>query len=253
MKTIIKSLLLITLVSVLAVKATGAYFTSSVTAADNEIQTGTLLLAVDTARTDISGSTFGTHAWNVVRENEDGTITLGNPFVTWEDAAPGETHPYYIALRNRGTIDMNVRFAQGAGSEWVAGPRFGTGSCPATPAAADPSLVSISNVHQYASGNCAGETGCENLYNSLTSLSGGWDHLNGLSVNDAGLDGGYYYANVGGSGLAAGTHLEMGEKEFALYRVDVILNGPATDNCYQGATYNFDLQADGKQPADTIW
>ncbi|HEX7017896.1 MAG TPA: SipW-dependent-type signal peptide-containing protein [Patescibacteria group bacterium] len=266
MKRILKSIFSIGALAAIMSVGTGAYFNSTAVAQDNEINTGTLLLAVDTAQNETDNRVWNVDAWNVVRENADGTVTVGNPFITWTNAAPGEENAYYVGLRNRGTIDMNVRAT--ATGEWVDGPRFGqvinggpngilgdgddAVACPAVEDA-DESLVQVTNVHQFASENCEGEIGCHNLYYSLTGL--GWDHLDGLGSHDASPDpdDGYYYGTVGGGGQAEGTHYLLGENEFAVYRVDVTLNGPDTNNCYQDATYEFDFQAEGKQEADPAW
>ncbi len=254
MRKVLKSLLVLALTVGIGVSATGAYFSSTVLAEDNVISTGTLLMAVDTSDPELDGGltpTWGTHAWNVVQEAADGDMVVsGKKFVAWDNVAPGDTYSYYVGIRNMGTIDAEVRSM--ATGEWVDGPRLvGDDSCP-LPADANASLVQVSNVHQFASGNCNGETGCENIYYSLTNA--GWTNVSGLSAANAMFDpdDGYYYGNVGGSGQEEGTHYLMGEDEFAIYRVDVELD-PLTGNCYQGATYNFDLAVQGKQEADPLW
>lgn len=237
-KKILKSVLVLALVLATAGTATKAWFTSSVTAADNEIQSGTLLLAVDTAQSETDGRVWGVDAWNVVRELEDGTVDQRGYFIPWTNAAPGEKHSFYVALRNRGTIGMQVRTT--VTGEWVEGPRL-------EECEPDGSLVQVTNVHQFASNNCEGEYGCHNLYYSLTGL--GWEHLPGLESHDASPDpdDGYYYGTVGGGGQAEGNHYTMDENQFAVYRFDVELSEEA-GNCYQGATYHFDFVGEARQP-----
>ncbi|MBD3279443.1 MAG: hypothetical protein GF390_01900 [Candidatus Pacebacteria bacterium] len=247
MKKLLKSLLVLAVVATTSVTSTQAYFTSEVTVEDNEIVVGTLLLALDAAQEDSYVGTWGhPNAYNLVRENEDGSVTQTYTLEAWTNAAPGETNTYTVGIRNRGTLDMNVRAA--ATGAWVDGPRFGTGGCPST-ADADPTLVSVSNVHQYAvtaGGGCESDNGCNNLRDGLASV-GAWTPVSGLTAADSGSVVGWYHGDTDGGGDGDALYT-LAESEYAVYQVEVTLS-PATDNCYQGATYHFDLTAQGKQPA----
>lgn len=265
MKKVLRSLTIVALALTLMVGASSAYFSSSVTAQDNVISTGTLMLAVDTAQNSSYVGTWGApNAWEVVRQNLDGSVTQSNYFIPWTNVAPGETNEYFVSVRNAGTIDANIR-ATATGS-WVSGPRFGqtlpgndgvagTGddfACPATPAEADASLVSVSNVHLFAAApgtGCENQLGCRNLRDAL--LTGPWTTLSGLTAGDkTAPEAGYYYGTTNGSTNYASNQanlFNLGANEFVIYRVSTALNGPATNDCYQGATYNFDFTVQGKQ------
>jgi len=253
MKQILKSLLVLAIVVATTAGATGAYFTSNVIAADNEIVAGTLLLAVDTAQNESYNPVWNSQAgaWNVVGDTINGVV-VGQPFITWDNAAPGEENSYYVGIRNRGTIPMNVR-AQATG-RWVSGPRFGNPSfpsCPATASGANHALVSVAEVKLFAATpttGCDSEFGCRNIRDSLIGLGGGWAPVAGLTAGSVAAPTGMFYGNTNGStnSSAQGDLLALGAQEFVIYRVDAELS-PATDNCYQGATYTFDLAVDGKQ------
>jgi predicted ribosomally synthesized peptide with SipW-like signal peptide len=253
MKNVLKSLLVIILVGLGTAGLTGAYFTSTVTAPNNQITTGTLVLAIDSSSTAVNGGvgqSFGLpYTWVVAYQDALGGNVLGTPFTPWVGAAPGDDNDYYLTIRNIGSIPTQVRAA--AVGRWTAGPRFGTVGCPADAASADASLISVSNVHQFATGNCAGETGCENLYYGLTNA--GYTNTAGISAQDSGPWSGYFYGvNAGTPNQANVDRTVIGGNQFAVYRVTAELD-TATDNCYQGATYTFDLQAEGKQVADPAW
>jgi predicted ribosomally synthesized peptide with SipW-like signal peptide len=254
---LIKSFLVLSVVVGVVAGAAHAYFTSSVTAEDNEIEAGSLLVAVDSAQNDSYDGTWGySNAWNVVKEELNGTVVLGNPFLTWTGAAPGDLQHYYVGVRNRGDIPMQVR-AKAVG-QWVSGPRFGTTGCPANAASANAGLVTVDNVHLFAmtmtpTGGCDSEFGCRNLRDALGAL--GWSPVSGLTAGDSGTgSGNWFYSTVAGasSGDDSATRYTLGEREFSIYRVDLELNS-ATNSCYQGATYQFDLTVKGKQVTDPAW
>lgn len=251
MKNILKSVVTIGALSAMMFTATGAYFSSTVVAEDNEINTGTLLVAVDTAQEDSYVGTWGTpNAYNVIRQNVDTTTTQNGNFITWDNAAPGETQTYTVGIRNNGTIPF--KFQSSAAGEWVAGPAFG--SCGTDLVDADASLVSVTNVHQYAAtagGGCEGDIGCRNLRDGLVGL-GGWTPVAGLTAGDSGAVAGHYYGALDGGGDDDNAPVLIGEDEFAIYQIEVTLSDTA-DNCYQGATYEFDLGVEGYQEADPVF
>jgi len=254
MKQILKSLLVLAIVVATTASATGAYFTSNVIAADNEIVAGTLLLAVDTAQNTSYNPVWNSlaGAWNVTGDTINGVVP-GQPFLTWNNAAPGTENSYYVGIRNRGTIPMNVR-AQATG-RWVNIPRAGTAYCPAAVLSdgtnANHALVSVAEVKLFAATpttGCDSEFGCRNIRDSLIGLGGGWAPVAGLTAGSVAAPTGMFYGNTNGStnSSAQGDLLALGAQEFVIYRVDAELS-PLTDNCYQGATYTFDLAVDGKQ------
>ncbi len=238
-KKVLKSLLVLTVVLATAGLGTRAWFTSEVTAQDNQITTGTLLLAVDSTDATDSYTPPGT-GYIVVEQNEDGSVSQHNTFPAWTVAAPGDTYSVYLAVRNKGSIPFNYRAA--ALGAWQDGaPRFGTGSCPVDGADADANLVSVVNVHRYVSGNCESEPGCQNVRGWLNT--GPWTEKAGTSLYDSGPVTGYYE-----DGFASIWTLEP--SEYVLYRVDLKLSN-TTDDCYQGATYHYDLLGEAKQEGAT--
>jgi predicted ribosomally synthesized peptide with SipW-like signal peptide len=251
MKKILKSMLVIFAVMMLVVTSTYAWFTSTVTALNNEITVGTLQLAVDEADGMTYGGVWGTDAWEVVRENADGSVTQSTTFTPWVNAAPDDINPYYIGVRNRGTISANIRsYALGA---WTAGPRLnGTNGCPVL-ADANADLIKVATIHQYATtptGGCESAIGCRNMRDALQT--GSWTPVGGLTALDANNVTGLYFGTTTGTGLLADSYFALAENEFVVYRIDLQLDNTAND-CYQGATYQFDFTVEGKQVAASTW
>jgi len=242
-KRIIKSLLVLTVVLATAGTATRAWFTSQVTAADNQIVTGTLLLAIDSTRTHTYVGTWGYPDAYVVVEDVDGVSTPYYTFEPWTNAEPGAYAVYdgvwprpagnfsaWLAIRNKGSLEENYRaYALG---DWIDGPRFGTSGCPSLAGAVD-MLVSVANVHRYPSDDCQGSQECANLYYGLKT--GPWTNKAGVTADNSGPVAGYY-----------NDFLSLAANEFVIYRVDFNLSSTA-DNCYQGATYEYDLVGQAKQ------
>lgn len=226
----LKSVLVLTVVLATAGGATKAWFTSSVTASDNEIQTGTLLMAIDS--TD-SLDAYTATGYVVAQQNADGTKVQYNNFPDWTVAAPGDAYSVYLAVRNKGSLPFNFRAAAVGG--WLSGSRFGTSGCPTDAAAADANLVSVASVHRYASGNCESELGCRNVRDWLNSY-GTWAERSGTTVATSGPVSGYYDDG-----------LMLDPNQYVLYRVDMGLDDGGTDDCYQGAAYQYDLMGEAKQ------
>lgn len=278
-KSLLKSTLVLTLTFGITTGSTSAYFSSVVTAPDNEITTGTLLMAIDS--TQNHGAYLGTgylespadptlwDGYNLAVQNLDGTVANNGEFEAWSGVAPGDSTSVWAAVTSRGTIPFNFRSA--ATGEWTAGPRFGGDiagpdglsgtaddiTCPATPADGDASLVSVTNVHLYratnAGGGCESDAECINLRDSLLA-EGYTAHQAGVTAGDSGPVTGYYYGTEDGAdGTSGGSRLLLAEDEFVIYRIDLELDGPATNDCYQGATYNYDLTGEAKQEADPAW
>lgn len=248
MKNILKSIVTIGALAAMLTVSTGAWFTSSVTAQDNVINTGTLLVAVDSAQEDTYVGTWGApNAFNVVEQLANGTVVQNGNFITWDNAAPGDINTYTVGVRNAGSIAF--KFRAGATGAWVSGPRFGTLGCPVDAASADHSLVSVTNIHQYAvtaGGGCEGDFGCRNLRDGLQT--GPWTPATGLTAGDSGAVTGFYYGVNEGNGNVGGTPSQIGAGQFAIYQVEAELSNTA-DSCYQGATYHFDLGVEATQVA----
>lgn len=274
------------LAATVLVGATGAYFTSQVTAANNQITTGTLSLAFDSSRTHFRATPF---AWNsgfgpfgapydsyTVAYDNNGVNVNSSTFEPWTNAAPGLYVPYdtvanggngadnlptgnksiWVAVRNNGTVDMKVR-ASATGS-WTSLPRTATDPA-CTGLTPDPTLVSVKNVTIYGttggSNICKGNEECENIYYGLTGIvGGGWTYA--TSANIAGSDvnftpaAGTAYLTT--NGTAGGTVIPLKSHEFVIARVDLNLSETA-NNCYQGATYQYNLVGNASQTNDPAW
>ncbi len=272
MKQVLKSLLVLTTVGSLVVAATGAYFTSTVTAADNQIIVGTLALGVDSTRihTRDGLNTWGdpTQDGYTVAQDVNGVSTSYYSFEPWLNAAPGPyfsyvnssgadvlpdgNKSYWVAIRNNGSIDLKARaFATGS---WYSVPRKATNPACFT-LVPDPSLVTVKKVTIYGttggSNICKSHEECENIYYGLISLGAGWTYSTDSDVAGADIEvnspvGNVYLTSDGTSG---GAPIILKQNEFVLARVD--LNFNTSDNCYQGAEYRYNLTVNGYQLGDT--
>lgn len=262
-KKILKSILVLTVVLATAGVATRAWFTSTVTAANNQIQTGTLLLSIDTTQSHSANNGTWSYPINyyVVYDN-NGAVTPGHPFESWVNAEPGVYDDYgtgsehvwprpagnyswWVAVRNYGSLPMKV-WADLSGT-WTSVPRnhlLEGGN----------SYVIPANVHRYAvtaSAGCENHEECQSLRSALMAYS----YTPAVSVAAAGsanytpTPGGYYLTNNGTSG---GTPLVLNKNEFAILRVDAYLDSNAP-NDYQGATYNYTFTAKASQVGDPAW
>ncbi|MFH1244359.1 MAG: hypothetical protein V1487_02160 [bacterium] len=249
MKKLLKSLMVLGVVISTVAGATAAYFTTTVTATDNQITTGTLLLGLaSSARHDVVA---GDGYW--VAQDVDGVDTPISPFEAWINAQPGTYLAYsdeagtdtddagntsrWVAVVNRGSLPVQYRaVAVGA---WTILPRISSdpANCGGL-GSGDASLVQISNIRRYANGGavpaCLSHEECQNVRNWLTAL--GYTTTTS-SATETGPVSGYFDESAS---------VTLQPKEFQIYRVDLNLDS-ATDNCYQGATYEYDMQVQGKQ------
>jgi predicted ribosomally synthesized peptide with SipW-like signal peptide len=277
MKTLIKSLLTIAVVSVATVQATGAYFTSTVSAENNQIEAGTLRLAIDSTQVHTNAAdTWGFPIAYTVVEDVDGLSTQYNTLETWLNAAPGPyagytneagadswadgNYSYWVAFRNNSTISMKVSGDVDSGS-WTIDPavQAATLACQTADLNATPT-VAARNVHFYAADNCEGHEECENIYYGLKT--GPWNYANTFSngvalyavdVAGAPLTGEVYASHTGTN---AGVPMQLDPQEFVIARIDVNFDNAAAvgiENCYQGATFEYDLNGYAHQLGDMSW
>lgn len=251
MKRLLKAFLVIASVLAVAGTASSAYFTSSVTAADNDITTGTLMVAIDSTRTHSYSPNWSLYdAYNVVKD-VDGVTIAGNPLETWSNVEPGVystfsdwprqdgNFSYWIAVRNRGTLDMYFKVYPNQNGSWTLtrtvdelGNSCGVG---------DPNLVRVRNVHRYAvtpTQGCENDEECRNLRDALQSV-GSWSPVSTTAVDV-----------IGNPLTNFGDNVLLGANQFAIYRVDMQLISSA-GNCYQNATYQYDLDVDARQENGT--
>jgi hypothetical protein len=284
MKKILKSLLVLGLVATTLGGTTMAWFTSTVDVDASEISTGYLEMVVDSTDEHVSvGSeaSYGDVAFKVGSYYQDGSLMSGDPLESWTIAEPGEyvaytneagedtydagNYSYWLAVRNihkNGTgLPMKFRAIVDRG-EWTAMPYDradldGDGDTDCSLSSADPDLVQVVNFHRYATGACEGHDECENLYYALENA--GFNHADGLTADNDGQGrplgsaGNYFYGTTHDvdSGWPAKSYantnpLILEDSEFVIYRVDLNLSESA-DQCYQGATYEFDFLVEAAQ------
>jgi predicted ribosomally synthesized peptide with SipW-like signal peptide len=241
LKKVLKSVLVLSLVLATGVGASRAYFTSTVTAADNEVTTGTLLLALDSAEDD---SYTGT-GYVVAVQNEDGSMNQLDDFPAWENAEPGKTESVYVAVRNKGTLPFNFRTMVSGEWVWKSSPRHGvSGSgCSYDHITSHNGLVYLDSVYRFGNGNCDGEAGCRNIRDWLEGLGNGWT-MKSVSANTFNNISGYFE-----DGFASSATLDA--KEFVVYRYDLKLK-EKTDDCFQGSTYQYDVLSEAIQEEDNF-
>lgn len=264
----------------LIVSASVAYFTSSGQATGNQIIVGTLRLAVDSTRThtnsgawnlfdaynlwyDLNGAQVGTQTletWNGAAPDAYSAYTAESGADDWPDG----NYSYWIAYRNIGSIPMKVS-GDVTGGAWVADPAL----LPGDPTCTDGNLnlaptVIPRNVHFYQPGNCEGHEECANIHYGLTGL-GTWTPYTTFENGVAGYAFDYnnsrtpIVAPVYGStdGTNAGIPIQLDANEFVIARIDVnfdnSLNAGVDGNCYQGATFTYDLDGYAYQLGDGSW
>ncbi|HYD35406.1 MAG TPA: SipW-dependent-type signal peptide-containing protein [Vitreimonas sp.] len=289
MKRILKALVVVGLLSTSAGMGTYALFTSSVSAANNVIQTGTLRLAIDSTRAHILALP---HVWNggnggvvapydayTIAQDVNGVSTQYDTLEAWLGAAPGAfdpymndagadalqdgNHSYWVAFRNNGTISMKVS-SNVTGGTWTMDP--GVAATP-TCSAFNPNVagvVTVRNVHLYAADNCEAHEECENLYYALET--GPWNYANTYSdgsalaapvnIGNGTPVTGTVYATQ--NGTTATPAVQLDASEYVIARIDVNFDTTgvvpaAQENCYQGATFNYTLNGNAYQMTDGTW
>lgn len=264
MKKLLKSFLVMATTLGVVAGATGAYFTSTVTAANNQIVAGTLRLAIDSSQVHTGGGNMWgfPYAYTVVQDI-DGVSTLGTPLETWTNAAPAPyapfihlagtqtfqegNHSYWVAFRNAGTIPMKVK-ADVNGGAWTMSQAVKATTACSNVDLNQPGAVSVRDVYFYANDNCEGQQECENIYYGLKT--GPWTNapiaaLNVANAGNAPITGQVYASSTG---LNAGVPVQIGGQQFIIARVDV--NFDTNNNCYQGATFTYNLNGYAHQMGD---
>jgi len=288
MKKLLKSLLVMLIAGATTVGATGAYFTSSVSAANNQIIAGTLRLALDSTRTHTTASTWngGLGPWGVPYDSytfaydNNGANWNNYTLEPWQNAAPGpyvtytETqnggvgganlpdgnHSWWISLRNIGSITMKAKMGVNGGGVWTVNPAVQTANPTCTSAylaTVAAGTVTAQNVTFYGttamSDICKADKECENIYYGLTGL-GTWHYstdpvIQGSDINVPGASLSTVYASS--DGTHTGTPITLKPNEFVIARVDGNFN--TSDNCFQGATYTYNVTGNGYQVGDMTW
>jgi predicted ribosomally synthesized peptide with SipW-like signal peptide len=271
MKKILKSFLVLAIVLGSAGSATKAWFTSQVSAVDNVIQVGTLMMALDSTRQHVNVGTWGFDAAYTVVEDIDGVSTQYDydgggidGYEDWSPAAFGLYAPFdgawprpvgnfsiWTSVRNRGTMPMNYRLL--VNGRWTSMPRGGTGACSAynpDGSNGDVNIIKVMNIHRYNGAACGGDQECRNIRDGLEALSVDNDPVAGTGVHDTAAQlplGTYYYGTD--DGTAGGVAIDVDADEYVVYRMDLQMDptGVADPNCYQGATYHYDLVGEAKQ------
>lgn len=219
MKTLIKSMLMIAVVVAATTRASLAYFTSQVTAADNQLTTGTLRLGV--ASTAFGGGNSG--YWVAYDDGATGYDGPNIPTVT--NMEPGVERSVYVAVANIGSLSFDYRaYALGA---WVTGSGL------------DANMVSVNDVERYPANNCLANVECEDIYYWLTGA--GYTHVGPAATFGTPVTG-MFGDMTGFDDL----NFTLAPQQFAVYKIDVLLSVLA-DNQYQGQTYEYDLVTQAKQ------
>lgn len=225
MKQVLRSMLVLVIVLGATAGSSLAFFTSSVSATNNLITTGTMRLAIDS--TSIGGGNSG---YVVAYDNGAGVTQLGN-FPTITNMLPGETRSIYTTIRNIGTTPFDYR-ANITGT-WGNVTLDGTG------------YLTVSQVRRFPTGNCFGDVECEDIYYWLTGIP---------PFTHTGVD-----TSFGSMGSAVSSsffgHLDnalsdgvstLAPNQFAIFKVDFTLN-TAADNSFQGQTFTYSMNAQAKQ------
>src|SRR5258706_8598602 len=161
MKTLLRAFVVTAVALAALTTATSAYFTANVSAANNQITTGTMTAYVGSW---LNPTGNATGQW-VAYADKTGNHPVGNfPAIT--NVEPGVTKYGYVVVANYGSIPFRYRgTATGA---WV------------TPAL-DNSYMTIPNVHRYAANNCEGDVYCEDIYYWLNSY--GYTNISAGATN----------------------------------------------------------------------
>lgn len=250
MKRLLRSFVIIVATLALVSGSTLAYFTSSIIAANNTITTGTLMLAIDSTQqhTTRTASWGYPNAYTVV-EDVDGISNQSYTFEPWVNAQPGTyedpwtdswdrpagNFSVWLAVRNKGSLPLLARaYANG---DWLTLPRITSDPDECGGMTPNPYLVKVRNIHRYAATpttGCENHIPCQSLRDSLET--GPWDPQTVTATDVAGDPVTGY---IGGD-------VTIDAGKYVIYRVDLQLD-PSTDNCYQGATYSYNLNAEAIQ------
>lgn len=228
MKQVLRSFLTLVVVGAVVVGSTSAYFTSSVSAEDNEIVTGTLRLVLHSAQDG--------QAYRVAYDDPTGEYAGLNtaPFPVLSNMTPGVEQYIYVSVSNWGTIPLNYR-AMALGN-WVDEDLDDS---------SNNALMEVTEVRRLRPGSttCSNSADCAALQGRLTNLNrtqvGGNHTLPGPV---------WGWFGDGYHGLSR----SLGADEFSIYRVGITLSTDA-GNEYQGQEYNYLLMVDGKQTNAPHW
>lgn len=223
-KKILKSILVLAIVLATAGTATKAWFTSNVTAANNQIQTGTLRAAIGTTA-DVMGAGSG---YTVVYDNNGATLQVAYfPVITnIQPSTAGQTayeKDIYVAVFNTGSLAFNYR-SDILGS-WI------------TPGDGDASLMQVRRIHRYATNNWEGEWGPFNIRTWLNAIGYAWQP--GVTA-DSWSD----WTGIFDDGQT------VNSMSYQVYKVSVGLSSGA-DNTYQDGDYQYAMYLETKQVNDT--
>ncbi|HEX6977603.1 MAG TPA: SipW-dependent-type signal peptide-containing protein [Patescibacteria group bacterium] len=219
MKTLLRAFVVTAVALAALTTATSAYFTANVTAANNQITTGTMTAYLGSWLTPTGDNTG---QW-VAYADATGNHQIGNfPAIT--NVQPGETRSGYVVVANYGSLPF--RYQGSASGSWSTS--LGALGLPLVN-----SLITVPNIHRYAAGNCEADAYCEDIYYWLTNA--GYTNISAGVGNFAG-------PVVGGDSPT----FELNNMQFTIYRVDLTLDVTA-DNNYQGQTFNYTLNLQTKQ------
>jgi predicted ribosomally synthesized peptide with SipW-like signal peptide len=222
LKKVLKSVLVLSLVLATGVGASRAYFTSTVTAADNQVEAGTLRLAVDaTGHTESNYDPDSEAGYWVAYD--DGTQTVTNqPFEKLDKMQPGEVQSVYVGVRNFGNLPLDYRFF--FDGSWPNGDDRNQGN----------KNIRVERVHRFATGDCQGDWGCGNLRDYYQDKGYTWASVSRRNEDNLYL--GQIYEE----------DASLEEEEFNVYRLDFKMLESA-GNEYQGQVFTYDMTTEAKQ------
>lgn len=238
-----------------------AYFTSSVVAAGNQIQTGSLIVAVDTTKNHTTpplAPIFGTDAYQVAIDN-NGTTTLNSDptkrFETWSSAMPGDNgFDIWIGVRNVGNGPFVYKLTPSGAWSGIRS----TPECQTEVTNPKMDLVTFENILQYSAGSdCEASNECKTIKDSLVSFAPAYSYspLANSIVYPSNLKMSYVgsgYGSFFGSsdGTSTGTPLVLSPSQFVVYKTTMKLDGANTSDCYQNASFDWSMQVRAYQ--DTV-
>lgn len=225
MKRLLRFFVVLSVVAFTSVFATSAYFTSTVNATDNLIQTGTLRAAIYTS--------FGGSNWWVAYDNGVSS-QMNQPLQPVENVKPGDNNNRFFAVANHTTGSLPFKYQLSLDGSWD------------DPSTADDSWMTytLERVAQNGS-TCATETDCANLKsyletNGFTEAAGSFS-----TIAPAGTNFSSSYLTMNQS-LAASPH------EFTIYRLKLNLSTSA-DNTAQGSTFRYAVNLNATQTNNPGW
>lgn len=234
MKKILRSIVVLGALLVSTTVGTLGYFSASVSATNNLIQTGTL--AVNVATTAPGSGNLG--YWVNV-----GGVQVAN-FPAMTNAAPGVPFYFYVAVANGGTLPFDYR-AEVAPYGGVSNtcPNGWYDTSDVCQPSLSPAVVDVTNVYRFSGepDNCESDPECLDLYTWLT-VNNSYNMLGSVVfMNNPTQPFGHPDT------VSNGSYTLPAQNDYSIYRVQVTLDPDATTNAYQNMRFRYTLNVAAKQ------